>query len=263
MPGSCEPCARLGQDFPGHPAMAFNITFDFRFDNTGFFADDTRRQALEEAGAIWESLIADEFDDVPAGTSFSLRDPSTGARRAVTLTEEIDDLMIFVGATDLPGRTLANAGPDGFDAQGDVFSRRISSDFRDIGPITDFEPWAGTIAFDAAADWSFRVDAAQSGRPDFISDVLHEIGHILGIGTSAAFAALVTNGMFDGVNARAANDGQPLPLERDLSHVQDGFADDTVLFDPILTNGTRTLPGDIDLAMLADIGFEIEGFVPQ
>jgi Ca2+-binding RTX toxin-like protein len=243
--------------------MAFNISFDFRFDSSGFFADDARRQALEEAGAIWESLIADEFDNVAAGTSFSLRDPSTGARRAVTLTEEIDDLLIFVGATDLPGRTLANAGPDGFDAQGDVFSRRISSDFRDIGPITDFEPWVGTIAFDAAADWSFRLDAAQSGRPDFISVALHEIGHILGIGTSAAFEALVANGMFDGVNARAVNGGQPVPLEADMSHVQDGFAGDTVLFDPILTNGTRTLPSDLDLAMLADIGFEIEGFVRQ
>ena len=189
------------------------------------------------------------------------RQPARG--RAVTLTEEIDDLLIFVGATDLPGRTLANAGPDGLDAQGDVFSNRISSDFRGTGPVTDFEPWAGTIAFDEGAEWNFRLDGPQPGQSDFLSVALHEIGHILGIGTSAAFEALIVDGGFAGVNARAVNDGLPLPLESDLSHVDEGFADDTVLLDPTITTGTRTLPGIVDLAMLADIGFEITGLAKQ
>jgi hypothetical protein len=46
--------------------MAFDITFDYRFDATGFFDDPTARVALEEAGRLWEALIGDEFDEVPA-----------------------------------------------------------------------------------------------------------------------------------------------------------------------------------------------------
>ncbi len=241
--------------------MAFNIDFDYRFDSTGFF-DDAARQALEKAATIWEGLIGDEFADVPAGISFSIDDPSAdGTKRQITLDAPIDDLLIFVGAESL-GDPLGIGGYDGVDVQGDVFSQRISHDFRGQ-TVTDFEPWAGTISFEQGADWSFALNSAVMGMADFVTIALHEIGHVLGFGTAAAFDALVSSGMFTGVNAQAENGDAPVPLQPDVSHVKDGFDGGTVLMDPTATTGTRTLPSNLDLAMLADIGYQIEGFIPQ
>jgi hypothetical protein len=44
---------------------SFNIVFDYRFDTSGFFNDPQRRATLEAAAKAWESLIADEFPNVP------------------------------------------------------------------------------------------------------------------------------------------------------------------------------------------------------
>ena len=249
--------------------MSFDIAFDYRFDSTGFFDDPAARAALEAAAARWEALIGDAFDPVPAGTTFTVDDPSaSGTDRTVTLDRAIDDLLIFVGAEPLPG-PLAIAGADGFDADGDVLRARISDDFRGQGPVTDYEPWAGTISFeiDPGAPWSFDVDAPVAGRSDFLSVAMHEIAHVLGFGQAGAFDAFVAveGGalVFTGPNARAANGGAPVPLEADESHVEDGFAGDDVLLDPTLTTGTRKLPTPIDRAILADIGYEIAGFAAQ
>ena len=243
--------------------MSFDIRFDYRFDSTGFFDDPARRAALEEAGRIWSDLIGDEFDDVPAGVSFTVRNPSApGTRERVVLDEPIDDLLIFVGATPLNG-PIGNAGFDGVDASGDVLRARVSNNFRGEGPVTDFEPWAGTVVFASDTTWSFAIDAPERGRNDFITTALHEIGHVLGFGTSAIWDQIGAGGQADGPNALAVNDGQPIPLTSDLGHVVDGFAGNSVLLDPSSTTGTRTLPSDIDLALLADIGYETRGFDAQ
>ncbi len=242
--------------------MSFNITFDSRFDSTGFFNDPARRAALEAAGDAWESVIGDEFADIPAGTRFSVLNPSTRSNtETVTTTKVIDDLIVFVGAMDIG--SLGIAGPDGYDADGDVLASRISSDFRGQGPVTDFEPWAGTITFDSTAAWSFDLAGPVAGRDDFLSVAIHEIGHVLGIGTSGAFDALVTWGQFTGVNAYAVNGGSPVPLHSDDSHVEEDYAGGDVAMDPTLTSGNRKLLSDIDKAILADIGYKLTGFTPQ
>ncbi len=82
--------------------MSFDIAFDYRFDTTGFFNDPVRRAALEEAARVWEAILKDEFDDVPAGVSFNIINPSDGESwETVTLTDPIDDLVVFVGARSL------------------------------------------------------------------------------------------------------------------------------------------------------------------
>lgn len=158
---------------------------------------------------------------------------------------------------------LAQAQVNGTDLQGDIFQRRVSNDFRgDVA--TDFEPWAGTISFspNESINWNFDLNNTDSSAIDFISVALHEIGHILGIGVAPIFDELASGGTFSGVNAVAANDGVRIPLEADLSHVSEGFADNSVLLDPLL-NEDRNSPSEIDLAMLADIGYEIAGFNKQ
>jgi Ca2+-binding RTX toxin-like protein len=242
--------------------MTFDIRFDYRFDTSGFFTDTVRRDALEEAALIWESLIGDEFDDVAVGTTFSIVDPSDSSRReTITLDAPIDDLLIFVGAESLGG-PLGRGGPTGYDAAGDIFAARVSSNFRDSGPITNFEPWAGVITFEPTATWNFDIAGPVDGMSDFISIALHEIGHVLGIGTQI-FDVIGAGAIFDGPNALGVNGGIGIPLESDLNHVLEGFSGDTVLMDPTPSGGSRNLPSSIDLALLADMGYEIDGFIAQ
>lgn len=243
--------------------MAFTLRFDYRFDSLGFFDDPGRRLALEAAADQWEAIIQDEFADIPAGAQLDIRNPTTGFVETVTLDQPIDDILVFVGARDFGSSTLAIAGPDGGALTGDIYATRISPDFRGLGPVTDFEPWAGTIAFNTNARWSFDLDGPESGHSDFLSVAIHEIGHILGIGTSSAFDRWIIDHQFTGPNATRVNDGQPIPIEDDHSHVEDGFAGDSVALDPILTNGSRVLLSDYDKALLADIGYDIDGFDRQ
>ena len=159
---------------------------------------------------------------------------------------------------------LAQAQVNGTDLQGDVFQRRISANFRDGGAVSDFEPWAGSISFNPgnSINWSFDLEDPDSDSIDFISVALHEIGHILGIGVAPIFDVLGAGGSFSGANALAANDNSPIPLEANLSHVREGFKGNSVLLDPLL-NENRSLPSDFDLALLADIGYEIAGYTKQ
>ncbi|WP_439124592.1 DUF4214 domain-containing protein [Marivita sp.] len=240
--------------------MSFTLQFDYRFDSTGFFDNPDRRTALEAAGHEWEKIIRDDFDDLPVGTVFSIRNPSTFATETVTIENPVDDIIVFVGARAFASSTLAIAGPGGGDAAGDVYAARITSDFRGTGPVTDFEPWAGSITFNPEANWSFDLDGPVRGQSDFLSVAIHEIGHVLGIGTSGAFDRLIVDHSFTGPNATHVNNGASVPMEDDHAHVEEGFNDDAVALDPVLTNGSRVLLSNIDKAILADIGYDIAGF---
>lgn len=259
-----KPCVyRLRAGERGPRNVTFTITIDYRFDSSGFFHTPDRRIAFEAAAAAWEAVIQDDFEDVAEGTSFKVRNPSTLTDVTVLLTEAVDDVILFVGARDLPGPTLAVAGPDGQNTAGDVHAARISTDFRKAGAVTDFEPWAGGITFDSSALWNFDLHGPTLGQNDFLSVAVHEIGHVLGIGTSGAFDSWVVGDTFTGPNARSLNDGNPIPLDSDHAHVEEGFAGNTVSLDPFLTTGSRVLVSDHDKAILADIGYEIPGFVKQ
>jgi Ca2+-binding RTX toxin-like protein len=290
------------------------IQFDYRFDTNGFFKSTERRAALEKAGEIWSNLIKDDFENLPAGIQFTVQNPQTGKQETIVLDSEIDDLVIFVGASPNPfqnsstGNTssviapnnshlsgcccsvcsqvidnidlsqpgilktpaetseqfevLARAKFDGIDVKADIFQRRVSANFRDRGVTTDFEPWVGAISFGSNRAWSFNLNNPDANKFDFISVALHEIGHVLGIGTAPAFDALAAGAVFNGVNSKRINSNSPIPLESDLGHVKDGFENNSVLFDPILQPG-RDLPSNVDLALLADIGYEIDGFTKQ
>ena len=242
--------------------MSFDITLDYRFDSSGFFNDPDRRAALEAAANAFETVISDDFNALPVGLTFTITNPSDGfTQETVTITEEVDDLIIFVAGRNL--NVLGFAGPDGYSANGDIYSSRISENFRNTGPVTDFEPWAGTVVFDQNTAWNFDLAGPQEGQNDFISVAIHEIAHVLGFGTSPAFTANVSGDNFVGPNATAANGGTPVPLEPDAAHVLEGYLGGTIALDPTLTVGNRKLLTEIDKAILADIGYQVDGYTAQ
>ena len=270
----------------------FDIEFDYRFDTQGWFTPE-RRAALEASADVWEGIILDDFETTSAGTRTPfVRNPQTnlyvdsegndilyldnvgreldsengqpipGGRRATYETQTaIEDLRIFVGArsfVDNQGRptdlTLGESSASGYFFGSD----RYAGD--------DFEPWLGSIAFNSNVDWFFDPtptthDDIPNAKNDFMSTVIHEIGHILGFSSSIkAFANhLNSAGDFAGPNAMAQNGGAAIPLEG--SHIEDGYefggSGETVL-DPSSFSGVRQLPTALDIAIFDDIGYEVD-----
>ena len=248
-----------------------NIVFDYRFDATGFFNSPETRRILEEAAAIYSSYLNDNFDAIPAGTSFEITNPSDiDSTEIVTISATVDDIVIFAGADDLGGyrteggQTLLTAGQGGsggYSAAGDVYRSRLGPEFRGE-EVTDFEPFAGWLTFNTNPDaaYSFDLSGPVDGFIDALSVALHEIGHVLGIGASATFDNLVGELGFEGPNSLVLNGGEPIPLDEGASHIEDGFNSNQTLMDPLNELGQRRTISEFDLAILADIGYEIDGF---
>ena len=238
--------------------MSFEIKFDYSFDESGFFTPE-RKEILEAAGKIWSSYIQDDFESIPAEET--LKFPINNVEREVIIQEPIDDVLIFVSSVELDSDALT-LGEGGFHANfvlGSDREQRIKGD--------DFEPWLGTIEFNANAADDFYFDSTPNtindippNKQDFLSLSLHEIGHILGIGVSPAFENQITDGSFTGSRSMAINNNQPVPLDPDLDHIEDGFSveeDTDALLDKSFIFGDRNLPTDLDLAILSDIGYDI------
>jgi hypothetical protein len=238
-------------------APSFNIQFDYRFDTNGWFTS-IRKAALEAAATIWESIILDEFTDIPVGTSLNVKNPQTSEMITFNSDYVIDDLVIFVGAQNLT--SLGIGGPSGTWFGGSSLETRYKG--------SDFEPWTGSVTFDSDAAWYYDADPLISdvipaGYSDFVSVAVHEIGHVLGFGTSNAFRNLVTNiggsYYFVGSKATSTNGGFSVPLGLDQVHILDGHGKTgpygEASLDPTLMVGMRKLVNALDAAILDDIGY--------
>lgn len=139
-------------------------------------------------------------------------------------------------------------------------------------PALTHEPWAGSITFNTSTQWFFDTtpffgatpntsDIIPAENVDFLSTAVHELGHVLGIGTSNAFNSFISGSFFNGPNAKALNGNNPIPLHSDLNHVQDGFliggVGSEALMEPDINFGVRKLPTALDIALLVDIGYQL------
>jgi hypothetical protein len=237
----------------------FNIKFDYRFDTNRWFTPGKRR-VLEAAASLWENIIQDNFPTVPTGTRTpNVLNPQTGRNiREFVTNYPIDDLVVFVGARNLPFTTLAQARSSGWNRT----ERRYTG--------ADFQPWIGSMTFDSEVNWFFDLTPTTerdipSNRYDFISVAAHELGHILGFSNGAggidAFRNLTNESNFIGRNARARNGGRPIPLEfRGSSHIDEGYqfgGSGRTLMEARIIRGVRTRPTVLDAAILDDIGYQI------
>lgn len=112
-------------------------------------------QAFQDAKTRWESVITTDFaaaTSIPVGTAICDQPPAT---RAVP----IDDILIYVEVKPIDGvnKILGQAGPCGF----------LQNKVR-----------VGKMTFDSADT------AAMASGGSLRSVILHEMGHVLGIGTT-------------------------------------------------------------------------------
>ena len=270
------------------------VRFDFRFDDDAshagpaFFDSAAKVQALQDAGKAVGGLLGDSLTAIAPNPGVNdtwaaqYVNPATGgvAQRA-NLTVPADVLVVYVG-----GRAgLTSDGGVAFASPGSATAVTGSEPFRDgvqargqagalvvTGKATDFGPWGGSVSFDTTTNWYFGTDPAGAapGQVDFRTTAMHELGHVLGYGTSSSWFASLSqyasngNWYFVGDASVKAYGGQAVPTENaDFSgaHWARGVRspqDDA----PAIMNGD---PADrqpraftvLDRAGLRDIGWEV------
>ena len=254
-------------------APAIDVVFDYSLDVNDFFDSNERRATLQAAVGALTSRLDDTLTAIPAPTSafdtWSARysNPGTGADAEVqNLVVPADTLIVFVGGRAIPGSTIGFAQA-GFSVRGSTDWVNLIGSRGQAGALaataTDVGPWGGSITFDTGANWYNGTDLANipSGKVSLFLTAQHEFGHLLGIGASDAWSALIDfeDATFTGPNAGAANGG-PVPLQ-DEGHFRNGLTSGgqpvvmTAVQDTGGANGTGFTP--LDFAALADIGWRV------
>jgi len=248
-----------------------NISFNYSLDTSGFFSDPGRQALLNAAASALDTRLADTLSAIspsgPNSWTAIFNNPSTGTSQNVNnLSVAANTLVIYVGARDLGAGTLGLGGFGGFNGSGtqswlDTISMRGQSG----APNTDFGPWGGSISFNNTATWNFSSGLPSAGQNDFYSVALHELGHVLGIGTATSWDNLVNGAnQFTGAASMAAFGGA-VPLTSDHAHWLSGTMStlpgtstfQEAAMDPSLTTGTRKDFTVLDFAGLDDIGWDV------
>lgn len=276
------------------PLRAITIEFDYRYDTAGFFGTATTptpaRMALEFAARTFTSFT-DSLEAIQPGGGNAwtavFTNPATGQTQSlVNLAIPFGTVKVFAATRDLPGATVAEAGPGFFQNPTGSLSFLNAVVNRGQGSnANDFGPWGGFISFDTqqadggARQWSFDVDDEPPANAyDFYTTAVHELSHVLGFGTSTAFSNKVlttsageqTTYHFTGDTAEQLYQN-PVPLYRDLNnplahpqHFGLGVTSPPFLGDqpipslgPFLSAGWRKLFTPLDYAVMADIGWSV------
>jgi hypothetical protein len=261
-------------------ALSVTIDIDYSHDTSGFFTSNPQaKTVLQEAATMLGSQLNDSLAAiVPGGgntwtaTTFDPGDPNNQLQ-IDDLTVPANTIIVYVGGANLANGDLGLGGTGGFSATGfgdwpDVVDARGQTGAL-ATPATDYGPWGGSISFDTTTAWSF---AGTGGSPaanqfDFLTVALHELGHVLGVGTTASWFTNVdtSNNTFIGPHAEGAYGG-PVPLDTGRADdVPNGhWASGTMsngqdaVMDPIITVGTRRLFTPLDWAGLDDIGWQTD-----
>lgn len=276
-------------------ASAIKIEIRYDYDTGGFFNNPEARAAMEAVADFYEPLIHDSLTAiVPAdGNTWDAKFTHPGNGTANFLVPNLvvpaDTLIVFAGA-----RTISSAGVGGF---GGYNASGFTQEWFDTvaargqagalaTPKTDFGPWGGAITFNPALTWNFSLVDPTAGGVPFIPIALHELGHVLGLGTAPSWSAKIVSGTFTGAKASQVY-GAAVPLsgtghwrdntcggtdgylESDTNKILSkafgsfaaphGYAQ-IALMDPVAcTNGVyQKVMTDLDLAALRDIGWQLE-----
>lgn len=218
----------------------FNIAFDF-----GPNISEAQKVLFNQAARRWESVITGDLPDID---NVSIAKDACGTPHAA-FTGAVDDVVIFadVRPVDGPNNVLASAGPCQLRARPSL--------------LTIY----GVMIF----------DSADSNTSDLFETILHEMGHVLGIGTLWTFKSLVN---YDNSNCpatplftatNAVREYQSLGATGNVPVEQDGGRGtacghwDEETFDTELMTGISEGPSAeplsrMTIASLEDLGYQVD-----
>lgn len=254
-----------------------SIQIDFSLDTNNFFDTPLKRSVMQAAADAYAARLTDNLLAIdPSGANrwnAGVNHPGTGEGINLgNIDVPANTLIVFAGGRPQSVGIAAIGGPGGFSPSENHGSAEFLNAVRHRGqvgqiadPPTDFGPWGGFVSFNTSTtDWFFGTTTAGIGPTDLdvYSVALHELGHVLGFGTTPSFDALISHGDFTGSKAVAAYDfgGDP-PLGGDQAHWDNGVTDEDqpTVMDPATSRGVRVSLTDLDLAALDDIGWTLNG----
>jgi hypothetical protein len=227
------------------PARSFGLTiqFDYSFDTNHLVTGQSEQ--FDFVAAELEARIHDNLLAITVPPTAIIH-PSTGEYVSLGQALEIpaDTVIVYVGGYDLADGRLAQSH---FDFSSTPNNRGQSAPHLGI--------WTGSISFDSLTNWQ---------EYDIYSVLRHELLHVLGFGLAPPFVAQVSNVHFLG-SVATAEYGGPVPLSADLLHLDVDRSISLVDGWPRVPVISANLPPQVrrhftrlDLAVLADIGWEID-----
>ncbi|MGI9242539.1 MAG: PEP-CTERM sorting domain-containing protein [Verrucomicrobiales bacterium] len=265
------------------PAAAIVIQIDYSYDTGNYFsAGSVERTRLEEAAVFFEDILIDDLDAItptgnystftPESWQINFTNPTTGGIQTVDdVAIAADTIILYVGARTYSGTQLAEAGFGGastFSFTGSDFDKAVKTRGQtDVGN-TDFAPWGGFLSVNDTTSWDTSLDGGGIEQ-HLYSTLLHEIAHVLGLGTAASWDNQVSGGSFTGA-ASIAEYGGNVPLHFTASngrydHWENGTmstiwgtaTEQEVALDPEIATGDVKLFTALDIAGLDDVGWDI------
>jgi len=260
---------------------AVTFDFDYTYDTGGFFTVE-RRSLMSLVGALFEARIADTLSAITPGSGntwqVSYYNPADGTLAQLTdLSIGSGVLKVYVGARSMAGGTLGVGGFGGVTSgAGDAgfVSAVTSRGQAGFSTQNDVAIWGGSIAFNSSASWHFDSDPSTietiGNDYDFYSVAVHELGHVLGLGTAQSWTHRVNGShQFTGSAAVAVYGGN-VPLNNHDDHFAEGTMSVVAgtataqesLLDPSIAAGTRKYMTDLDWAALQDLGWQVSA-IPE
>lgn len=265
------------------PCNAIIIELDYTYDSGGFYSvGSEQRGRLQDAAKFFETLLVDNLSAItptgsmssntPESWQITFSNPSTGGYVAIDdVAVAADTIILYVGARSFSGGQLAEASPGGYNTYlyaDSPFDNAVNTRGQSGVGTTDFAPWGGFVAVNHDTVWDTSLTGTGSNH-HLYSVLLHEIGHVLGIGTAASWSAQISGGAFTGA-ASVAEFGGNVPLygsdhwaQGTSSYIYNGGGPQAAAMDPYISSGAVKLFTTLDVAALDDIGWDISSSIPE